>query len=356
MTNNSHFATAARIPKLDFLRAFSASTVVAFHWGVNHVPAGFGVTTFFVISGFLITYLLMQESQRTGTVSLKEFYIRRSLRIFPAFYAYWILAVCALVVTHNHINWYQAAASFFYVGNYYQGLHGYPTSLFSHTWSISVEEQFYCLWPAVFFVFGRGGANRLLKALLLIIPLLWLYRAALHFHGIDEAYIYTAFETRIDALLVGCSLGIMVSTRAFHKLLETLRRPLYVAPTLVLLTLSVAAGDHYGVAYRNVIGFAIDPVLIAILILQLTTMSAANWMDSAPLAYLGKISYSTYLYQQLVLPMIKPRVPESLSLVCCFLGVWVVAALSYELIERPFLRLRRRFGSLSATSLRPVQA
>src|SRR4051794_35358050 len=112
---------ARHIPKLDALRAISALLVMLYHFGLP-VPAGFGVTCFFVISGFLITKLLLDEHARTGSVSLRAFYIRRAFRIFPAFYVYWLLAT-AWLVYRDRILWGQAASSFFYVCNYYQGLH-----------------------------------------------------------------------------------------------------------------------------------------------------------------------------------------------------------------------------------------
>jgi peptidoglycan/LPS O-acetylase OafA/YrhL len=330
-----------KILKLDFLRAVSAALVILYHFGVPGVPAGFGVLTFFVISGFLITHLLLRENERTGEISLRKFYMRRSLRIFPAFYAYWILAVADLVY-RGRIVWAQAICSFFYVNNYYQGLHGYPSSLLSHTWSLGVEEQFYILWPGVFFLL-RKRLPKLVSVLAVAIPGFWVLRAAMHFGGVNEAYIYTALETRIDAILVGCLLAIVLHTGIAAAFIDQVRRPRYLALVLVLLAASFTCGNYFGVAYRNVVAFAVDPVLVALLIAQLITLRAGAWMDSAPLSYLGRISYSTYLYQQIVLPALDKRLPAKLALVGCVAAVWVVAAISYEVIEKPFLKLKRRF-------------
>ena len=339
-----------KLPKLDFLRALSAASVVLYHFGVPGVPAGFGVLTFFVISGFLITYLLVRENQRTGHVSLRDFYVRRALRIFPAFYFYWMLAVADLMYRGRYL-WPQIVCSFFYVNNYYQGLHGYPYSVLAHTWSLGVEEQFYIVWPAVFFLF-RHKLRQMTKVLLIAIPCFWILRAAMYFGGVREPYLYTAFETRIDAILVGCLLAIVWQTGLAANFMKEARRARYMAVALPLLAVSLACEFHYGVEYRYVVGYAIEPPLLALLIAQLIHLQAGAWMDSAPISYLGRISYSTYLYQQLVLPALRERLPAKLSLLGCLVAVWIVAALSYELIEKPFLRLKRRFETIRVEDLR----
>lgn len=319
----------------------SVGLVTAYHFGYGSVPASFGVLTFFVISGFLITFLLLKERQKTGTISLKQFYVRRSLRIFPAFYVFWIIVVGGtFLLRPTKVPWGQAVASFFYVANYYQGLHGYPSTLLSHTWSLGVEEQFYLLWPGVFLLF-RNRVTTLARGLCVLIPMLWVYRILLVKRGVADAYIYTSFETRVDAILVGCLLAIVLSTGLCTSWVGELRRTRYLPVVLVLLVASVFGGFHVMDDYKNVVGFAVDPVLVAILILQLTSMKGGAWMDWRPLAYLGQISYSTYLYQVIV-PIVKTHLPYAVSFVGCFIAIWIMAALSYELVEKPFLRLKKR--------------
>lgn len=339
----------SRIPRLDFLRMVSAAIVVFYHSGYEAIPAGFGVLTFFVISGFLITHLLIREKEATGTISFRNFYIRRSLRIFPPFYVYWIIAIAALMLRHAKIIWPQAVCALLYVNNYYQGLHNYPSSLFSHTWSLGVEEQFYLLWPAAFVVF-RNRLGALAKGLLFVIPALWIYRAFLYFHGVSDPYIYTSFETRIDSILVGCLFAILLHINAAPRLMEQLRRPRYLPLTLLALALSIFGGGPLGLLYRDVVGFAIDPLLLIILILQLIETRQAGWMDSRALVYLGGISYSTYLYQQLVIPAVTSPLrsfPKPVISLACLVGTWMIASVSYELVEKPTLRLKERFTARS---------
>jgi len=137
----------SHLPSLDGLRAIAALLVVFMHAGLSWCPGGLGVLAFFVLSGFLITWLLLKEEERFGRISMKLFYIRRSLRIFPAFYVYWLLLIGSLLFFQKRILWGQALSSFFYVNNYYQAILGDPNTGFSHTWSLGIEEQFYLLWP-----------------------------------------------------------------------------------------------------------------------------------------------------------------------------------------------------------------
>ena len=132
-----------------------------------------------------------------------------------------------------------------------------------------------------------------------------------------------------------------------RRALAVIRRGRYMPITLLLLTASLVADNHHGIGYRNVIGFAIDPVLLAILIAQLIVFRHADWMDATPLSYLGKISYSTYLYQELVIPFVFRMFPKldgtPLFIALALAVTWIVASISYECIEKPFLKLRDRF-------------
>jgi len=110
------------------MRALAALMVVFYHCGTPYVSGGTGVLVFFVLSGFLITWLLLKERERTGTVSLRDFYIRRSLRIFPAFYCYAAIVLVLMLALRRQVMWPQAVASLLYFNNYYQAFHGHLTS------------------------------------------------------------------------------------------------------------------------------------------------------------------------------------------------------------------------------------
>jgi peptidoglycan/LPS O-acetylase OafA/YrhL len=342
-----------RLPKLDILRAFSALLVILYHQGVPGVSASLGVLTFFVLSGFLITHLLVLETRRQGTINLRSFYRRRALRLFPAFYVYWFIAVVDTALKHRPV-WATAVCSFLYVNNYYQGLHGYPHSLLAHTWSLGVEEQFYLVWPGLFLLFHQR-LDKLRRILLFLIPSLWAYRTILYFHGVSDPYLYTSLETRIDGILVGCLVALMWQTDLGVRLRKRFCRTSYLLITFSLLGLSQATESRYGLAYRDVFGFALNPLLLAVMIVQFVDWGKAAWMDSPPFAYLGRISYSTYLYQEMVLPVVGHlHLPMAAAALTCCVSTWLVASVSYALVERPFLRIKQRADPLcvEATRLR----
>ncbi|MGC2321688.1 MAG: acyltransferase [Terriglobales bacterium] len=141
---------SSRIPALDGMRALAVFLVILYHFSFDWAPASLGVLGFFVLSGFLITWLLLKENDKTGTISLSGFYKRRSLRIFPAFYAYcggWLLL---LLLTGHKVVWAEVISAFCYISNYYQAFFHPADSFVTHTWSLAIEEQFYLLWPLCF--------------------------------------------------------------------------------------------------------------------------------------------------------------------------------------------------------------
>jgi peptidoglycan/LPS O-acetylase OafA/YrhL len=168
------------IPALDAVRGIAALMVVFTHMGL--LPRQFGalgVAIFFVLSGFLITWLLLREDDQTGNVSLRNFYVRRTLRIFPAFYVFWAISICTALLRGAQVLWPEAWASFFYMGDYYAALDlraGAGTAtIMGLTWSLGVEEKFYLIWPWVFRKF-RNTASTLLGICLGTVLLVWLYR------------------------------------------------------------------------------------------------------------------------------------------------------------------------------------
>jgi peptidoglycan/LPS O-acetylase OafA/YrhL len=340
----------AHLSGLDGLRAIAAFLVVFYHAGVPYVPASAGVLAFFVLSGFLITWLIIGEEDETRTVSLKRFYIRRSFRIFPAFYAYFVVMMAVWLIRHIPIHWSQAISTLFYVSNYYQAIWGDPSTGLSHAWSLAVEEQFYLIWPVTFLLL-RDNRRRFI-ALSLLIPALWLYRELLVFvFHVGQGYIYEAFDTRVDHLLMGCWLAVALRGgylgRFWHAVCAS---PFYVLVTVSLLVLSIALGYWTHMRdYRDTVEFVVQPVLFAILIAQLIAFPLHpftrpfNW---GWMKYLGKLSYSIYLYQQMVIwPTLQLfRSTPLLGVLATIPAVIIAAAASYYFVEKPFLNLRKRFA------------
>ena len=320
--------------------------VVFYHFGFPRVPGEHGVLAFFVLSGFLITWLLLKEEDRFGGVSLKLFYARRGLRIFPAFYFYWLLLTGYLLLRDKPIVWGQAFSSLIYVNNYYQAMLGDPGTSYSHTWSLGIEEQFYLLWPFCFI--ALGFAKRRIAFLMLVISGLWIYRGVLEYLSpANQGYIYEAFDTRADHLGVGCLLALLLHSGRLGAMWRRLCTVPMSLVTIALLAASITLYETYGWPYRDVIGFAVDPLLVAVLIVQVISLRNSplwSWLNLRCVTYFGALSYSIYLYHQIggglgekifaAYNLLTPMVGGIVTLI-------IVAAASYHLVEQPFLRLKK---------------
>ena len=345
------------LPGLNALRAVSAYLVVFYHFDLHWVPGGLGVLAFFVLSGFLITWLLLKEHERHGTISLRGFYMRRSLRIFPAFYVYSAGVLVLLTLAHKRIVWPQTIAALAYVNNYYQALNGDPNTAFSHTWSLAIEEQFYLLWPLMFIWLARRR-DTLVASLGLAVVAVWIHRWILVAHGVANGYVYEAFDTRVDHLLIGCALAIVLRAEWWSSLWSAVCSHA-VAPlvTIGLLVCSSVLASHFS-NYRDAIGFVLDPMLVAILVVQLIAFAdhaSWRWIDAPLVQFLGRISYSVYLYQQImssVIPSAMKGWAFHFQLAGYVTGVTLVAGLSYWIIETPFLAMKNKMaGAARAQTL-----
>jgi peptidoglycan/LPS O-acetylase OafA/YrhL len=338
----------SHLPALDGLRMVAALLVVLYHFDSRIEVGGHGVLSFFVLSGFLITWLLLKEDERYGTVSLRLFYMRRALRIFPAFYAFWLAWTAGLMILDRRIVWGEALSAFAYVSNYYHAILGDPNTGYSHTWSLAIEEQFYLLWPVSFLALRRYP-RRLAVTLAMTIVGVWLYRLILEF-GINvwQGYIYAAFDTRADHLLIGCLLAVVLRRGGLPRVWARLCTPMMSLVVLGLLATSILLFHVFGPVYRNVVGFVVDPLLVAILIPQVIALRDSiwwRWLNWRWVRYFGTISYSTYLYQQVVIDPVRKAFgayPPVVQLVVTMAAIIVTASASYFLVERPFLRLKDR--------------
>jgi peptidoglycan/LPS O-acetylase OafA/YrhL len=350
----------SHLPALDGVRAIAVFLVIFYHFGVPRVPGAHGVMIFFVLSGFLITWLLLKEDEQNGTISLAGFYKRRTLRIFPAFYVYWSLLIVYLLVGAKPLNWPHAISSFTYTSNYYNAIHGDLNDGFSHTWSLAIEEQFYLLWPLIF-LFLRRRIARAGIVLAVLIGLVWIYRGILcYVFNVDQGYIYSAFDTRLDELLVGCLVAILIRQGQLSSFWRAITaHTLLPLVTIGLLLVSIYVGNAYVDRYRDVFGFAIEPLLVAVLLVQLIVLSPSRlwaWTEWWVLKFLGRISYSLYLYQQVVLYPVKKLMssfPTVLQLIAAILATITVGALSYYAIELPFLRLQGMRSKLPQSAPSP---
>jgi peptidoglycan/LPS O-acetylase OafA/YrhL len=283
--------------------------------------ASFGVDVFFVISGFLITLLLLKEREKTGSVSLRNFYVRRAYRILPAAYA---MTLVIAILWHNRIHLRDVLCSLFYVQNF----NGHGSWSLGHMWSLSVEEQFYLLWPFLLNRFYRHR-HKIAIAAMVIAPLLRAACAELGFHHAQVAW----FPCAMDALATGCLLALFKEKVAawsaatdrwfFPVLIGTLAIPQFRYPhglqPLVMLSL-----QNVGIA------FCVEHCIRK-------RYRILNW---APVVWFGVLSYSIYLCQmpffQQDLTNVFERFPMNLGCILIF------AIACHYLIEKPFLRMRER--------------
>jgi peptidoglycan/LPS O-acetylase OafA/YrhL len=333
-----------QIPALYGVRAVAVFLVILYHFGFDSVNGALGVEIFFTLSGFLITWLLLKENDATGTISFRGFYLRRTLRIFPAMYVYLLFGLAIHLVRGHQVPWADVVASTFYLENYHEAIFRTPDNYMGHTWSLAIEEQFYLLWPLVMYRL-RNNLPRLTTVLLAVIMGVWILRVVLHFGlGVYQGYIYHSFETRMDQLAMGCLLAVLLKREVLTNVWRFITSRTYL-PAIVIAVIAASSMLHGSFDYRFAIGYTLEPLLTAILLVQLIVLAeTAPWkfFNGVIMGFLGRISYSLYLYQQLTLYTARSftaEYPVAIQLAFAIAVTVAFAAFSYYFIEQRF-RLR----------------
>lgn len=351
-------------PHLDGLRAVAVYLVVLFHAGADRAAGGFiGVDVFFVLSGYLVTQLLLRDLRGTGAIDLRRFYGRRARRLLPA-------ALVALVVTmvvFSSIaspaelgdatdatraaalyvsNWFFIAESAQYFGS------DVSASPVAHFWSLSVEEQYYVAWPLMLAglhaLAGRAGARRwaVLRGAVLAGLLASLSAALLLSRSnLDRAYYGT--DTRAYQLLAGALLALAPDIIDRLGARSAARRAVQLVATGAMGGLLLLATDLVDV---DPVSRGVWAAALAVAVIGALEMAPAGMLRRAlsmpAIVYLGRISYGTYLWHWLVVVVtirVVGATPTSTALVTALVATGV-AALSFELVERPVREARRLDG------------
>lgn len=350
-----------RIDGIDGVRAYAVVAVIAAHCHVFWFHGGgVGVDMFFAISGFLITYLLIGEHRKFGRIALGKFWLRRILRLLPALLlvvlAVDLLAIAASFVQHNDYLARSLPATpsvLLYFSNWMiVGTDSSFLGWFGPLWSLSVEEQFYFVWPLVVVVLMRW--KNPLRTLAIAAGGIALIAAMARFFTFDGSNLYRTFGTdfRVDMLLVGVLLAITMRA-GYERIVRTLSRVLVIPSVLYILFISVAVpefgadgGEELQLAYYRyglpLVGLATVSILGFIATHQSSRLTA--FLSLPPIQYTGKVSYGMYLWHYPIIMAIQAVLPFEPDGTLMFVGVlaltYVAAGLSFRFLENP---LQERF-------------
>ncbi len=359
-------------PELDGLRFYAFLGVFVFHilpetrafYSGLHLPlkplwmgvarsGACGVDLFFALSAFLITSLLLREREQTGGISLGLFYVRRILRIWPLYFV--VLAV-AVVLAHTipsqNLAWYYLVGYLLFVGNWINAAFGRPTSVCSPVWTVSIEEQFYLVWPALMKMLGRRG---MIIAAVVTFLLATLSQIGVVLTGLSIRYIYYGSTSRSGSLALGILLALFADrlpglTRGMRLLLLAAGLAGWIASSGWLI-------DQPGpLDMRAALGRLVASVG-AVAILYAGLGSRSRLVTSDWVVWLGKISYGLYMLHFLgiliMVDLLHPRwgwpllATKALGLLTTVPLAWA----SYRWVESPFLRWKDRFATVLS---RPV--
>lgn len=381
--NSSHPKTAPgeHLPGLDALRGLAAIGVMCHHleqsrlfyklptyW--NNIAigrlGGLCVSFFFVLSGFLITYLLMAENEKWGRINLKQFYMRRVLRIWPLYFVITILGFFII----PHITILEIPGQHSQIADFWEKL-GFYVTMSAHLattflnppvpysavlWSVGVEEWFYAFWPLIFLLPGKW----LVRVLLTLIPVFAFFRW--HFRGGAPFYFFS--QVRFDCMAIGGLTAVIFRADRFRQISQFLdlgcRKDVWTA-VLAVLAGSIAFGVSYGIADELAYGVLFSLVMVG----AARAKRGGILLNNSILRFAGRVSYGTYCYNWITLVIALLIINQFgwgshplghvLHYILGFGITFGVAALSFRWIEQPFLRLKdRKFQPGHSQPGRPV--
>lgn len=348
------------ISGLDGLRAIAVIMVIGYHLQLPYFKGGvLGVTIFFVLSGFLITRLLLQELQETNTIDLKQFWIKRIRRIWPALLLMISITVIVTAVFNRVLftkacndfisaifgfnNWYQIFNNISYFDN------GGASSPLLHCWSLAIETQFYLIFPFIILIISRINKNSLKrKQILITVTTVLMILSALLMYLLfdpsgDPSRVYYGLDTRAFSLLVGAILAIIVHYHTKLSLKKVFNDIIGIGSLIIICIISATVAGYDQILYQG--GYFFVSILAALVILSiLKSQSILSKILSFPIIdWLGKLSYSIYLWHYPIIIFISGGKKASVFIMLIEVVLTVVmATLSYYLVETPI-----RHGAIS---------
>lgn len=342
-------------PALDGLRGIAISMVMVFHATPNLLTGGFiGVDIFFVLSGFLITMLLIKEYEAEGQISLRQFYFRRALRLAPALLLLLVVFSCASLIVLSGPRLHQfltdAIITFAYLSNWARAFNIHPPDFLGHTWSLAIEEQFYLVWPIFLVAMTKWlHARKFWLALALgIAGCAVMWRIYLLVNNATPMRLYNGLDTRADSLMIGSGLAIALSLNSVRTYFAK-DRSLILSLLAVIAAATICLFAIYGQWDQSAMfywGYSLTAIMSAIVIADAvqTNESMLFRVLSYPLlVWLGSISYGLYLWHFPVYRVLLANGVEQINVL--WLGSIItlaIAACSFYTMEKYFLQFKYR--------------
>jgi peptidoglycan/LPS O-acetylase OafA/YrhL len=309
-----------------------------------------GVTMFFVLSGFLITYLLLKELEKSNKIDIRKFYIRRILRIWPLYFFYllitFILLRDSIHLDHNMLYYLTFLANIPFILK-----QGYPGM--EHLWSISIEEQFYLFWPFMFLLFVKG---RFLKKIVFFILLLSVFRIFIWSVSPFSILAFFSVVNRFDCMALGALGAYMVHRQHRIVSLINLKYIQYIA--WIVLSLLVLNRFHF---FNSIIEiFIVEAITLIIIIGQINVKNRIVNLENTLFSYIGKLSFGLYVYHPLIIILTHKYIAFNffnsiyINVICVFLFVFVitlvVSHISYFYFESRFLNLKHKYSVVDSSN------